>query len=310
MHDFSPEARNSAVWSTEAAAACGVSERTTQAELWARKMGMADEADISDALPVRLGQVCEPGVVQLHIEDTGHDVQRLHRIEHFTEVAGFPMGSHYDALNKTTNMLHEVKFFGMARLKEFGAPGSDNVPMDILVQVLHEMAVWNACAPDRRVNGVEVDVVFGNVQRAVFVVPYDQGAIDMMYKREAEFWALCQTQTPPPPQSIDDCRRVFAATDGSVREASHEAMAAYEALISVRKQQGALEAQEAALKKWLMEYMGAAAVLEAGGRKLCTWNATKPPERIDGKLLRAQYPEIAAAVTKTGAAGRQFLVKD
>lgn len=309
MNDFTPEHRAKAIYSTEAAAACGVSEKTTPAMLWAKKLGQTVDDDLDDVLPVRLGRVCEPGVIQLHREDTGDEIKPLHSLELMTDLPGFPMGSHFDARNVTRNMLTEVKFFGIGRLKEFGAPGSDNVPMDVLVQCLHEQAVYNAVNERNKVNGVEVVVVFGNVQKAVFVIPWDQGAIDQLYQREAAFWALVQTETPPPPQNIEDCRRVWAKTDGSEREASAEALAAYEALVSVRKQQDGLEAQEAALKKWLMEFMGPAAVLAHGPQRLCTWNATKPAERIDGKALRAQYPDIAAAVTKVGAAGRQFLVK-
>jgi len=308
MHDFSAAARARALWATDAPAACGVSEYTTPAALWAIKTGQAEPEDISDRIPVRLGKACESGILSLYKEDTGDDIRPLHALELFTEEPGYPMGSHFDAINRTSQMLIEVKMFGAHRRKEFGAPGTDAVPMDVLTQVLHEMAVFNLC-DDKMINGVEIVVAFGNMHLEQFVVPWDQGAIDQLHRQEGDFWSKVLTGTAPEPQSPDDARKVWASSDGSELEATGEALAAYEALVSVRTQLKNLDAQEEKLKLWIMKYMRGADLLSAAGERLCAWSNRKGAERIDTKLLRKKFPDVAAACIKVGDASRVFLVK-
>ena len=309
MHDFSAANRARAIWATDAPAACGVSEYTTPAALWAIKTGQAEPEDISDRIPVRIGKACESGILSLYAEDTGADIRSLSALELFTDAPGYPMGSHYDAINKTSNMLIEVKMFGAQRRKEFGAPGTDAVPMDVLVQVLHEMAVHNLAEPSKRVNGVEIVVAFGNQNLESFVVPWDQGAIDQLHRQEGDFWAKVVTGTAPEPRNPDDARKVWASSDGSELEATPEAIDAYSALVSVRGQLKALEAQEEALKLWIMKYMKGADLLSSQGKKLCAWSNRKGSMRLDTKMVKEKYPQVAEACTVQGDPTRVFLVK-
>lgn len=310
MSDFSPEHRRRAIWSTEAAASCGVSERLTPALLWAYKSGLTDELPV-EGLPVRLGLACQDGVAAIHAEDTGDSLQRLDDIELIREVNGVPLGSHFDYLNKTKALLHEVKFFGIQRLKEFGAANSDSVPMDVLVQCLHQMLVWNADDTGYgKVNGVEINVVFGNVERLTFVIPWDEEAIDKLMREEAAFWALVQSETPPPPRNLDDARRIFARADGSAVPASREALAACQALGGLKKQVKALEAQAEAVQLMVCREMGlASTLLGPDGRPVATWGASKPAERVDVKRLKVERPEIAAEFMQVGEPIRRFLLK-
>lgn len=308
---FDAETRRRALWSTEAAAALGLSDRMTPAQLWALKVGATTEEPVS-ALPARLGLACQEGIAKIHAEDSGDRILALADVEIIREVNGVPIGSHFDYLNRTRQMLHEVKFFGMSRKGEFGAEGSDSVPYDVLAQCLHQMAAWNAygCKASGYgyVEGVEVDVVFGNVERAVFVIPYDPQAERQLLQREAEFWALVQSERPPQPHNPEDCRRIWAKADGSERIATPEIANACGALSQVKATIKKLDAQKDALETAIQSAMAEAATLKAAdGKVLATWNPVSA-ERVDVKRLKAERPEIAAAFINATAT-RRFLLK-
>jgi len=179
MTDFYQTERRKRIWSTHAAPALGLSKYGTPATVWAYMRGLADEPDLSDVFEVQAGRYLEPVIAKMHADETGDKLVSLAKVTQQADVSGLPTGAHYDFWNDTKKMLHECKFFSPQRQKEFGAPGSDSVPMDVLVQCLHEMLVWNA--QDKplyaKTNGVEVDVLFGNAARIVFVVPWDARAI-------------------------------------------------------------------------------------------------------------------------------------
>lgn len=309
MSDFDPTERRSAIWSTEAAAACGVSSKMTPAHLWAIKTTEAAEESAAD-LPAQLGLACQDGIARIHVNETGHDLLSLNNLSLRADV-GHPVGSHFDYLNKTTRMLHEVKFFHLSRLREFGPEGSDNLPADVLIQCLHEMLLWNATETGYgKVNGVEVDVIFGNVQRMVFIVPYDKEAEEKLIEREGEFWRRVIENDPPEPQQLEDAQRVWRKTDGSEVTADQQMIYAVGALSGIKDQIKKLDAQRDEIEFFLKKGMQAADVLRSPeGKILATWKASAGAQRIDTKKLRASYPQIAADCTVLGEPVRRFLLK-
>lgn len=309
MSDFDPKHRATAIWSTEAAAALGLSQRTTPAQLWSMKMGLSEAQDQSDNVAARLGLVCQRGIAQLHAEDTGDALLPLDDVSLVREVGGVPVGSHFDLWNKTRKMLHEVKFFALSRINEFGEPGSDVVPYEVLLQCLHQMLVWNADSTGYgKAEACEVNVVFGNVQRAVFVIPYDTQAVDKLLQKEAEFWALVTSNTPPVPQSPEDARRIWAKADGTERIASATTMQACQALAGLKKQIKAMGAQADEMELFVQRAMETASTLKTPeGQVLATWNGVST-DRLDTKRLRAEMPQVAEQFIKT-TESRRFLLK-
>lgn len=307
---FDPKERQGAIWSTEAAAALGLSERTTPAQLWARKLGHVEEADQSDNIAARLGLACQDGVAKLHVEDTGNTLLPLHDVALRRDVKGVRMGSHFDFYNSTLKRLHEVKFFALARSKEFGETGSDVVPYDVLVQCLHEMVVWNAESTGYdKADACEVNVVFGNIIRAVYVVPYDEGAVDKLLKEEAAFQALVDSNKPPEPRTTDDARAIWRKSNGTEVIADPVTLRAHQALMQIRHQRKQLEAQEEAITLHIQQQMQEAAVLKAPqGHVLATWKDVTS-ERIDVKRLRAELPDVAK-VYAVPSTSRRFLPKE
>lgn len=306
---FDNENRKTALWSTEAAGALGLSDRYTPAQIWAAKRGLQDLPDGSENIAARLGLACQDGVARLHVEDTGATLLPLAEVALQREVKGVRMGSHFDYLNKSLKRLHEVKFFGIARRREFGEAGSDTVPYDVLVQALHEMTVFNADSTGYgEVEACEVNVVFGNIERAVFVVPYDLAAVEKLVQLEAEFQALVDSGKPPEPHTVEDARRIWSKSNGSEVMADQTTMKAHQALMSLRGQIKALEAQEEEMALYVQKHMGEASTLRSpDGRVLATWSNVTA-ERVDVKKFRAELPEVAKQYL-VPSTSRRFLPK-
>lgn len=310
MSDFDPDERADALWSSEAASALGLEgARFTPAQVWASKRRLAELPGDSENIAARLGLACQDGVARLHVEDTGHELLPLSHVKLRRDIDGVRMGSHYDYANKTIKRLHEVKFFGMRRRKEFGDEGSDVVPYDVLVQALHEMIVWNADSTGYfEVDACEVDVVFGNVERAVFVIPYDSGAVEKLIRMEAAFQALVDANTPPPPTSPEDARTIWRKADGTERIASGQTIQAWQALTSLKKQIKSLGAQADEMELFVQRAMETASVLKSpDGYVMATWNGVST-DRVDVKKLRAEMPQVAEQYLKT-TESRRFLLK-
>jgi predicted phage-related endonuclease len=306
--EFDATQRKQALYSTEAAPALGLSKYATPAAVWAIKRGLSEAKDISGKFEVRLGRHFQEAIIALHETDTGELITRLSTLDLTHRVEGLTMGSHFDGVNYKTERLHEVKFFSPGRLREFGEPGSGDVPWDVLVQCLHEMTVYAHARA--AIQGVEVNVLFGNEARHLYVVPWDEAAIAKLIDQEREFWQLVQSGTPPPARSPEDCRKIWARTNGSSKIADQHTALACSALREVKTLIKRYEQSSDNLETEIESYMAEASTLTApDGTRLATWSAAKPAHRIDSDKLREKYPAIAEECTKIGEAQRRFLLK-
>jgi len=306
--EFDSTQRRGALYSTEAAPALGLSKYSTPAKVWATKRGLMEPEDISDKFEVRAGLHFQDAIIMMHEQDTGENITRLPALELKHRIEGLTMGSHFDGINYKTERLHEVKFFSPGRLREFGEPGSGDVPWDVLVQCLHEMVVYGA--QRQQIAGVEINVLFGNEARHLYVVPWDQAAIDKLIAQEREFWQLVQSGIPPVARSPEDARRIWARTDGSTKVATPEVVLGHSQLRAIRENIKAAESAADAISASIQSYMAEASILVApDGKRLATWNAAKPAQRIDLDKLREKYPQIAEECAKVGEATRRFLLK-
>lgn len=269
-------ARNSALWSTDAPVALGYSRRRTRVSLWMEKRGLSTRPQVEEE-SAALGLVLQPSIAELHIKQTGDVLMSLAEQETYTEHYGVPMGSHYDYWNDTTKRLHEIKFFAPFRREEFGEPGSGDVPKDVLAQVLHEFACWNAihARGDLEAKGVEVSVLFGNFERVLFVVEPDKAAIDVLVQRLSAFWDLVVSGTPPEPKTNEDIRGLHPRDDGSEVEATNAIAQACKQLAQVKVGLAQLKDVQESYEVKIKQFMGGAQRLTDRGELLATWKHDK-----------------------------------
>ena len=297
------EERRKGLFATDIAPAFGLSKYATPVQVWMEKCGMADRgANQEQSEAQEMGHILEPVIAGIYAQKEGVSVKSLAEVTLWHPKYSF-MGSHFDFLRDDgSNTLVEIKNFHPARKKEFGENGSQDVPIDCLVQCVHEAIVWGT-------KRVDLTVLFGGQQFQIFPLDITQETIDMVIEREEAFWRMVVERNAPDPVTPEETKRLFPNGNGHAVIASSEAAASYMQLVLLREQMTQLEETEKRIKTAIQNYMGENEILaDAYGKPLCTWRAGKPVRRVDTQLLKdaGVYMEYS----KESPATRTFLVKE
>ncbi|MCC6193677.1 MAG: YqaJ viral recombinase family protein [Burkholderiales bacterium] len=242
--------RAQGVGASECAAALGLSKRTSAVELWALKTGR--EPPTQDDAFLRLGNAAEAYIIGEYVRDT-----------HTTKIEVKPdtlrrgrQIAHCDAI--TPAAVIEAKWRGSR--EGWGEPKSSDIPTEILLQVMQQMAL-----ADRPL--AHVPVLFMRPPIVIYEVAFDPELAQMIADGVARFWRYVEQDTPPPidadhPTASAALRLIYKGTNG-------ERIAADRALEAWRRtfEQSAELAREydataKAAKNHMLRAMGDAAELE------------------------------------------------
>jgi len=207
----------------------------------------------------------------------------------------------------------EIKTVHPFAAKEWGEPGSDEIPLHYAAQCMHGLMVTSRrlCIPAALI-GVD-DLRIHQIER-------DDETIAAMRTRELEFWRRVQERDPPDPSTSEDIKWLYGKDAGEVMDADDELLALCIDLQSAK----AIEKQAAksieSLETRLKLAMGNAAILQHGGRKVATWKTNKESTRTDWKqafeilqqATQASAEEIVSSIRKattTVAGNRPLLLK-
>lgn len=311
--------REGRIFSTDAAAAIGVSNYRTPYQLWAEKIGLVTH-DEEDKPWQIIGSAVEPAIATLYTQRTGRGVD-LFKVT-LTHDAHPWMGSHFDYISKTNDRLVEIKFFDPRRRAEFGDPGSADIPNDVLVQTIHEMVVSSIPLCD-------VAVLFGNQAFEVFSVALEQKDADELIEREYQFMRYIIEREPPPPMSDDDLKAMFPRSVEETITATEEIMQAVRESRMIGERMGGLAAAYEATNLAIKGFMGSnAKLVSPDGSVLATWRSAKDLAVIDwekvahGLLERAArdqqelvglsgvLDELITTYTSNKPGSRRFLMKE
>ena len=252
-------------------------------DLWSEKCGRHTPPDIGDKEFIHFGNVLEDVVAQEFMLRTGKTVHRKRgTIQH--PKYDFMLGN-IDRRVVGERALLECKTAGAWVQQDWGETGSDDVPLYYLTQGIHYMEVLNY-------DVCYFAVLIGGNEFRWYVVERDKEVAQNLIEREAEFWRLVLTETPPDPRDYPDVVRLYprdkkagiVATDAVFRHLSN-----YEA---AREKRNKVDAEIDFAKMHICEFMGEAGRLtDRTGARLATWLA-HPRTDIDTAKLRKLYPEI------------------
>lgn len=293
------DAHRSGLGSSDAPAVAGVSRWRTPLEVYLQKIGEIEPSVDNEA--TYWGNVLEDVVAKEYARRTGQRVARSLQTFRHPE---FPyLVAHIDRRVVGARKILECKTAGAHMADDWGEPGTDEVPEEVLVQVAHQMLV-------SRIMQADVAVLIGGRDFRVYHVPYDKELVEALLETERRFWEQhVEPRIPPDPRTIEDIRlRWPRHQPGKVVQADEDVQAAVSALAAVRRELKALKAREANLVAEIERYMADAEALEGpDGRTLATWK-TVTQRRLDTKALREAHPDIARAFERE-TESRRFLLK-
>jgi putative phage-type endonuclease len=275
-------ARENGIGASQAAAAIGVSEWQSPMGLWAEKLGLVPPAPAN--ISMQIGSELEPLIARLYTEATGVKVRRANNLRQHAEYAFMLASIDRRAGRKPV----ELKF--SARATGYGEPGTDEVPDDVLVQVLHQLAVLDE---------PEGDVALlkpGAQSVLIYPITRTPEAEAAIIEREAAFWDHVLSRTEPPVDGTEATRRALAAmyprgADLVTIEADADAAQMMRILRKVRAELAASEIERDELEARIKAAMLAAGAerITAAGVGEIPWRTTKDRETTDWKLVAAAY---------------------
>ena len=297
------EQRKHGVGASEAAQALGLSQWGTAYELWLDKRGEGEEREQSEEMS--MGNLMEPVIAKLY--ESEHECTLLPVSDTFVHPEHAWMMATPDYKVASAPVVVECKNINAFRRKEFGPEGGDEIPMDVLVQCLAQLAVLN---PLHKVERVDVGVLVGGNEFLEYTVHYDEAAVGRLVDRLAEFWQRVQSGQPPAPQSIADVRRMFQRDVGRVVEATPQVSQWVEQLRVVKDSIKKLEEHEEHLLLGIQTHMAdAATLILPDGQIAATWKTAKDSRTFDKELFRAEMPDVYERFVVSRAGSRRFILK-
>lgn len=297
MADFSPEARNSAIWATDARRIAD----GRAADVWLFKTGQKEIEDISHLEPVQWGLRLQEPIARavgdrLNVRLKELDIEGTH--------AKLPwMRSHFDFVSEDNKTLFEIKNYNAHARNRFGENGTQDIPVADYAQCIHEAAVFG-------VTQINLCVLFGGQELCIYPLEIEPSETQVLIDQEAALWAHIQTRTPPEATHPDDLRALFKRDDGSYKVASNEVQAACMKLKDIKTTIKRLEEQEEILTGIVQNYMGESSLIQTiDGHTLATWKTASDSKRFDTKRFQAAMPKVYDQFVVSTPGSRRFLVK-
>lgn len=292
-----PRPANS-IGGSNAPGVCGVSPYTTVYEEYQQFTG---EAEPKESTPIMtMGNVLEPMILEWAEGELGYGI-----VDRQLQIRDPETDYRHATLDGRVDDKWHIQAKS-TRSRSWGEP-PDDIPIEVVVQCQHEMS----CSPTAEVTFIPVLFVGPGIFK-MYKLERDEELIATIREREAAFWTMVQTRTPPPPTTYQEISAAFPRSTGGIIEADEATMQAHLDLLEVRRQKKELDGREDQLKLQLCEYLGENEVLSCDGNTLATWRTSKPISRTDWKgAAREAHIDQALidAHTTTKPGTRRLLIK-
>ena len=298
MSDFSPETRNSAIWSGDSRKVASGKAN----EVILTKLGKLEIEDISDVEAVKMGHVMEPVIARLAQEKLEIELTKIE--DALTHPKESWLRSHFDFVGQEDGktILVECKNYNAAVRSKFDAETGIIPPAD-MAQLVHEATVFG-------VQKIYLAVLFGGQE--FFLAPFNihEEQSTELIKTMAEVWARVQTNNPFPAEDSEQARLIYPVSTEQVSMANANVEKWCQQLAYVKKELKTLKEDEKKLSAAIQNYMGSNGTLATfDGTVLATWKSAKPSETFDMDLFKQSMPNIYEQYLKTVPGTRRFLVK-
>ena len=297
MSDFTPETRNSAIWSGDSRKVANGKAN----EVILTKMGKLDIPDLSNIEAVQMGHVMEPVIGRLAQAKLGVELTKIE--ESLTHAKHPWVKSHFDFAGKQggKTFLVEAKNYSAATRNKFDIAGV--CPPADMAQLVHEAAVFG-------VDMVYLAVLFGGQEFLLIPFNITEEQKEDLIKQMAVIWGHVQAGTTLPPEDLEQVKLLYPTSTESIKTASAAVEQACLALAQIKANIKALEAQEEQYDTLVRGYMQDKDTLTTiDGKVLATWKSAKSSIKFDAKLFEQAMPDIHKQFMREMPGSRRFLLK-
>ena len=288
--------RKQGIGASEVGAILGLSKYKTALDVYMDKLGLTEPSEDSEA--AEWGHRLEPVIAQKYqAQYPGVLLEECDTRAHPDHpwALATPDRLAYDAVEE---WLVEIKTREDRTAGEFGEPGTDQVPHDVLVQ-----CQWQIFVTGKR--RCDVALLVNGRRFSVYTIPADRDLQTSLRDQVQDFWLNHVLAQVPPDVTAQDnptLARLFPKHTGETLEGTAEDFAVLQQIASLKAQVKALEKNldqnEAGLKLRIGENAG---LTFPNGSKV-TWTKNKDSEVVDYKKLAEDMAEKFAAALSVDAA--------
>jgi len=291
------QSRKAGIGGSDAPAIMGLSAYKTPLQVFMEKRGEVDNSFYDNDV-LEWGRRLEPVIRQKYCDITGLEVavpQEIIRHPDHDFIIGTPDGLAVDRVVeiKTANSMDG-----------WGEEGTDQIPLNYLVQVQHYMMITGLPVAD-------IAVLFPFANFKIYSAVADLELHALMVAKEFDFWHNNVLQgVAPDPVSSEDARIMFPKSTAGIITGGPEMVELHARLKALKEQEKDIEAQIEQAKTEVMAFIGEKdTVADRDGRQLFTWKSTKPGEKFEKDKFKAEMPEVYRKYITTSAPQRRFLIK-
>lgn len=196
----------------------------------------------------------------------------------------------------------ETKTVSQFRAKDWGEPGTDEIPVYVTAQAMHGLML----KPEAPATWVHA--LIGLDDDRVYRIERDEKLIETIRAREVDFWrSHILPRVEPEPTTDEDLRRMFLYDFGTSIEADTELLATINRMRDIKATVKPLEKEFDELKLQAQLAMRGAATVVFDGKPIATWK-TQSARRFDQTAFAAYNTELFEQF-KTTSETRVFRIK-
>lgn len=292
------EERRKLIGGSDVAAILGLSPFRTAYQVYQEKRKEVEDWKGNEATD--WGSRLEPAIRQWYSDTTGRSVKVPDKLLVHPK---YPfMGASLDGFTDDGRVV-EIKTARSG--KDWGEPGTNQIPDYYAVQVHHYMTITGFQVAD-------IPVSIAGSSPSLYVVEADKEISEMIIEACAKFWERVQSGNPPDPVTYADAVARFGSlkTEGAI-VAGDKDVHAIEGIKSVRAQIKELEEHEEAWKARIIIALGdlADTIIDSAGQTLVTYKLANGRKSFDAKAFEKDHPNLYLKYIKTSEPQRRFLVK-
>jgi putative phage-type endonuclease len=290
------KARKSGIGGSDAAAVCGISKWKTPLDIYIDKKSETSE-EINNKY-IYWGNRMEGILVDEYQKQTGKSVSINNPI--FRHPEHTFMLANIDGLAEDGAI---VECKTTSYTKEWGEPGTDEIPEEYLLQCAHYAIIFDAPR-------VDIPVLISGNDFRIYSYKRNKSLENLLIEKEKDFWVNnVLASTPPPPSRPEDFAKAFANTRGEMKVAGDSIKHLIKTVNELNSQIKELESKKDTviftLKECIADYDG---LSDDSGNILATWKI-QSSNRFDVTALKSSSPQVYNQFLKQSSS-RVFRVKE
>lgn len=257
--------RKNGIGASESGIVLGVNKYISPYQLWMQKTGKMEPDNLSEVPAVKWGSIHEETIAQEYARMMNCEVVEVPETLYHPEYKHILC--HLDRKIVGQDKILECKF-AMFHTDEWGASGTDIVPLHYIIQVQHQMSVCGASAAD-------LAVLIGGWDYRVYHFKRDEFLIGKIIADLNFFWDCVIKDIAPPLRDRNDVQLAYPRPRDFYKEADGNVIATIDTIKMLKSQIKKLDEQKEKLEDDLTLFLGDCEGLKINNQVAATWKANK-----------------------------------